>query len=786
MKRRWLGCALVALLWCGPPGFGSPDGGETEVQGTGFGASARPPETNAPPEGYGEEHDPDEGLPLDGLDDYDLLQGGEPDDKGTWQKTDYVRWEVHAATLLGEGQATDRKPDKTTEASGDGWGAELVDASIGADEGAWGVIHADNRIGFAYSYSISGQDIGEGSVRLMGTAFDIEGRDHHFTLHAESGESVTEDTEVEVGLDYGTSSELSVGLSDKGASVAAGSKSALGLSYRIMAHVSRRCGHAVTGNGATDNVQVSDEVSGATPLSKKYEVFSDGSIALTARGGAFHTLVVVRVERFDVLNSLRVFKQAFDSAPGPEPGTPSRPGGPTTGGDDPPPPVEPPPDGGPTTGDGEDASGDDSGRAPLPGLDGCSAHPDVVAPRGLGGEPGAQAGRIRVGLDRPAPRDVVFAVETGEGSPLDLGGADRLVVRAGRQWGSVACHGRDEGVSAVTLRLLDEAGGPTDWTETVLIETTSTAGCVAPRLWAALRGTAHVPGQALFAERLAGGEPEVLRIGRTGFLGYATDATVVGVEVEDPAGLLGPLPATVTIPAGAEEVELPLPAPEIAGEARVLLTTPDDTVSVALRFRAQAWSSIARVRIPVGAVAPVPFLLAAPERTDRPVAAEDCDAALLAPAAAGPATVRAGERAWFVPLRGLAAGSTTVTLTSPGLEPLRVPVDVVAPDIVVADGRLRLLGLDMAGDGTVRLAVPDGMTITALESPAEAADFLAVEGIGTSAVTLQFTPSPDIPESLSLPIGIESGGRPVALTVIDLRGDGQEEEPFNSYTIDAK
>ena len=63
--------------------------------------------------------------------------------------------------------------------------------------------------------------------------------------------------------------------------------------------------------------------------------------------------------------------------------------------------------------------------------------------------------------------------------------------------------------------------------------------------------------------------------------------------------------------------------------------------------------------------------------------------------------MRTGESAWFLPVTGLALGTTTVTLSSAGLPAQSVVVQVVAAQVTVLDGALKVTGLSPTTAGTL-------------------------------------------------------------------------------------
>ncbi|MHC4549356.1 MAG: hypothetical protein ACYTEZ_11330 [Planctomycetota bacterium] len=751
-------CVLGAVLV-----GGTPAGAQGKiVKGKGYAATSVPPVINHPPPSYlgrANEHDVDQGVVFDGVTHYDLRHGADPDDKQRCRDHDYIHWVVHGATLEAVGQAHDSDPDDATIVSSEAWGAQIVHATVLEHEGDWGWIDAENELGFEYSYLISGGYIGEASVQLTGKAFDIKGKTHQFTLTEHTGEAVSQFLDRKFGLSLSDYRGASLGISNlvHGPTVSFGVSRTAGGSagFRLAVSVNRRFGNSSGDSGASPSVMVTDRVSGQTPLYKMYDVYSAGNVVLRARTARAGSTVVVRLDKFKVTNSLLVRVQAHVNSDPPPPGPPPEEGpppGPTTpGGEEPPPPPPPPPpDPGPTTPGSGDGS---SPHVVVPWLPETVAFASWEPPHGLAGEPGTLAGRLRIRLSRAAPVDVAFALAADPPDALDLAGRDRLVVTAGRRWATMPFHGRTAGVATITLRLLDESGAPTAETLVQEVETCSIASYAETRLWATVDGKSWQPGRDVTVQAVTGEDLGRLHVGRLGFAGLATEETVVSLALQDEADILPDLPPTLTIPAGATRTSLPLRLHDAAGTATITLQAGAESVRILVLGRAREWRAHPVVRIPLGAVAPVPYELVHPEREARAVALAVADTGVAALAETdGTDEILPAERAWFFHLRGLTLGTTSVELTSPGLPPLTVPIEVVPPTVQVVNGRLQISALDASREGEIRLWAPEGVSIAGLELPAEAAEYLEVTGLGTGAVGLLFSPSPDLPDSLSLPI----------------------------------
>ena len=81
--------------------------------------------------------------------------------------------------------------------------------------------------------------------------------------------------------------------------------------------------------------------------------------------------------------------------------------------------------------------------------------------------------------------------------------------------------------------------------------------------------------------------------------------------------------------------------------------------------RAQEWESVPLIRVPLGAIAPVPYMMAHAERDDRTVTGLPGNPEVAA-LVSGESTLAPGETAWLLRAEGVNVGATTVTLASPG------------------------------------------------------------------------------------------------------------------------
>jgi hypothetical protein len=657
-------------------------------------------------------------------------------------------------------------------------------------EGDYGTIVAENRIGFSYSYLVSGSCIGEASVQLQGNAFDIHGAQRTFNLSDQRSEKVGEEIEKKVGFTTEVSAGVRATLSNSPrgtTSSVKGGMTSTAKNYReVRASVSRRFASATGDTGSTPPLLIRESISGTTPVKRDYQVFSDASVVLRARAGhapgGGNSTVLIDLQEFKVENSLTVWKSSRWDMPEPPDAEPP----PTTTPREPD--VPPSGNGGGDPEPGDEADGDADGAVEIPEFDGLRGHGTLKPPHGLDGERGTMPGSILIGLSDAAPRDLIFTVQTTPADLLTFAGRDRLVVREGRRWGSIPFHATRPGEVRIELALLDEAGLPTAPLFEFDLSATSVHDEPETVLWATVEGKARTPGRGVAVRGLAGTSVGPLCIGRLGFVGLDTSETLVTIEVDDPSEILSDLPVSVTIPPGETRVAVPLrllPAKE--GTATLRLRSGDQSVEVIVVGEVQTWESASLVRVPVGALAPIPVFLDRAERAAREVSA------VLPDPSAGEilelevqTTLHAGETGWYLRVRGLQPGTTTVELSSPGLETLIVPLEVTAPSVSFEGGSLVVSSLPPAAEGKLRLWTPPGLTIAALDPPEAAAGFVRVDGVGSRQVEITFEPSPDLTGTLQFSIRFEgeaaSGSFEVG--VLDTVHEVPETGVLNCYHIE--
>jgi len=810
---------------------GDDDRGQ-RVQGRSYSSTTVPPVTDDPPKTFLADADKrTDGEPTahTGLDDYELKNGIKDDDKKRWAATDYIRWLASGATLVATGQVHDSDPAATSEVSSQAWGALMVDVEVTKKEGDVGTISAENRIFFSYTYVISGPRILDAKVLLSGSCVDINGERHSFSLSDVRSESITERvgiTRMRVARRK-TGAKVSAGAHAKTGATGPGGGTSLSGSVEtiheteegetINTSIERSLPGAGGQTGTESAPLIEHSVSGKTVLKQSYAVFSEGAVSLSARGSKDATTVVL-LKRFKIENSLKVFKKAekmrepTDIEPGdggdsageaddPVGGAGSGEG--TGSGDG---------RGSSEEGDASDSGSVDSGESDqdqassdayipldgLEGLDGFHLRLSAIAPRGLADEPGGTTGELHLVLSEPAPRELVFSVLAEPFDAITLLQGDTLTIPEGSRFVGGSIEAIEPGSVVISVHLL-EVNGALSGREGVLpLACASSADRSEPLIYACGDGDAWHAGSGATIVALRGREAPALTIGRLGFAEYDTTSTSVSIAVHDPNGVLPPLPSTVTIPAGEAEVRIELVLQDVAGTARLTLSSGGAVIDVYVVSRIQGWDALPIIRIPVGATAVVPFELRWPERAGREVVAVPVDGSIARPIDGGGSVhLVAGATLEAVTVRGVSPGRTMIRYETEGLADLNAIVEVVPARVRFVAGQLRISGLPTGTSGTIALAVSDGTVISDVSMPPEASAFLSVTGIGTDRVVLQFTDSPDLPAVLALGLtldraegadatGFDSNGADVA---IDVDENLEEDIPplvRNSYRIRAE
>jgi hypothetical protein len=774
------------------------------VAGTGYSRTAHPVVIDEPSDSFLEDVDEqEEGEPITyrGTGHYMLRQGSRFDDKVKHQLTDFIVWTSQGATLKAEGQCHDGDPAQTTRLSSKAWGQQKVVAKVSAEEGEQATISAENRIGFSYTYNIQGSKILEATVQLNGQCVDIGGGSHRFSLSDTRSSAVTEsvrDTRVRgVRLALGGRESEATTRDDAGTSSESTSNLELNAEDTINMTVTRELAQAGGASGGVGGPLIEDSVSGKTPLEKTYDVYSAGSVVLTARGDSSAGgggVTEVFLENFTIENVLRVYTLVS---------TPVRNG--ESDGD----PVEEPGSSSPGSGGGDGSEADEEEAADpesenpeerestaddsrgwmsldgVPGLDGVRVNLETVSPFGLAGERGGVSGELRVTLSSPADRDLVFAVRVNPEGALSLPRGETITIPAGQIAGGGPLIEAVGSEAFVSLHLLDPDGALTGREVVVRAPLVSTATYSEPKLYACSDGDAWLAGADALITGIRGRRAPDLLIGRLGFDGYGSESTTVSIEVADPQGLLAPLPASVSLTPDSAELLMPLQFADVEGTAVLTLRAGDESLEVHVVSRTQGWSSLRLIRVPLGATVAVPYRLFWSEPDPRVVTAS-VEGAEHAQVVDGSETdsLSAGALAWATRVRGDALGRTSVRLESEGLAPLVVPIEVVAARVELVAGSLRLSHLPVGCDGTIRLLAPLGVRIQTLGIPPELAEVVVADGLGTDEIVLTLRPSPDLPATLLMPIVL--AGEAAGELIFDVDERLAEDAPavaHNNYQV---
>jgi hypothetical protein len=238
------------------------------------------------------------------------------------------------------------------------------------------------------------------------------------------------------------------------------------------------------------------------------------------------------------------------------------------------------------------------GGVPLAGLDPVQASVRMSrAPRGLEGEVGRTLGTLDVSLSRDAPRDLVFALRSVPQGAVLFGDVPEMRLPAGRNFTLYNFAAAQEGRARVELTLLDDDRQPTSSVLAVDVEAVSVARLSEPVLAARFGppgalGPGYQRGSSESATGLPGLYLGPIEVRRGGFADFDRAETVFRVEVDDPEGILEPLPSVVTIPAGRQSnVDRPrvvLRARE--GEARILLRHGGQVLELRVESAPPIWS----------------------------------------------------------------------------------------------------------------------------------------------------------------------------------------------------
>ena len=673
-----LACGILPLAMGEDGGSGTSENGPKstskkgkEIHGLAYSNQNPPVNIDEPDEEqlpWDDERPGNETRRYDGTWAYDLTQGTKPDDKRRWATTDYIHWTLQGATLAAEGQIQDTDPSETGEVSSEAWGAQIVAAQVTQAAGTQGTISAENMIGFSHRYLIMGSRILEASVLLQGSTVDITGASHSYSIADSKAQALAEVTTqsraVSVRHTTGAGVSIAAGPTGGSAGVTAASETEIAASGRIDVSTGQRFAGAGNGAGSIDLPPIKHSVSGRTPLNHTYEVYSEGSVALTAKGGGADVpggTTVVKLDEFKIRNQLRVYVKAESTTTGSggEGGgaTPGSGGGGTGGGG---------PDGGGSGGDGtgEDGTGEDGSvgdpedgtsdgsegeaseidepgreslspigptRSPsgssrteareiltdLTGLEGAVLRLVASAPIGLASEGGSVPGELQVLLDRPAPYDLVFSVVANPPESLVYLCGETITIRAGQLAAGGPLDSAVAGEVSVSVHLLNELGELSGRVLAVPVETRSLSEIPLPAIYATSEGAPWRVGIGTTILGLRAQLAPSLVIGRLGFDEFTTQATTFTLTMDDANGVLPALPGQVTIAPSESEVRIPLLLNDVEGEATIRIESDGRELLVRVVSRTQAVSGLPVIRVPLGATAFVPVALAWPERTGR-------------------------------------------------------------------------------------------------------------------------------------------------------------------------
>jgi hypothetical protein len=303
------------------------------------------------------------------------------------------------------------------------------------------------------------------------------------------------------------------------------------------------------------------------------------------------------------------------------------------------------------------------------------------APRGLTSERGALPGRVQVHLSRPASDAIVFRIATEPDGALRLPRSGLVRVERDRDFGAVTLPGVAAGPAVVVLTPL--SGARTDATIRVPIDVRAADEFPEPVVSVVVAPPdASTPGALLAGERsvrgLAGSAAATLRVMRSAFRGLARDPTEVSVAVDDPDGVVEPLPTFVTIAAGETEApeRVRVTLRSVAGRAVVRFRAGAQELAIPVESVVARWTAPAEVGVAAGGRASIPLDLAPPTRT-APDFRVECDSSVvrasIRPADRGPYVER-----FLLDVEGVVAGECIVRVVAPHRPVLDVRVRVGA------------------------------------------------------------------------------------------------------------
>jgi len=432
------------------------------------------------------------------------------------------------------------------------------------------------------------------------------------------------------------------------------------------------------------------------------------------------------------------------------------------------------------------------------------------APIGLASESGSVPGALQVLLDRPAPYDLVFSLAANPPESLVYLCGDTITIRAGQLAAGGPLDSNVAGEVSVSVHLLDELGELSGRVLAVPVETRPLSEIPLPAIYATSEGAPWRVGRGTTILGLRAQLAPSLVIGRLGFDDFSTQATTFTLTMDDANGVLPALPGQVTIAPDESEVRIPLRLNDVEGEATIRIESDGRELLVRVVSRTQEVSGLPVIRVPLGATAFVPVVLAWPERTGRVFHAtvvgamlsdsgqsdsgtESSGAASGGVGEAGPIRLEDGEAELFMPaglkhwcagVRGLALGQARVRFETEGLEPFEALVEVTRARVSVSHSQLTLTSLPTGTSGTIEIYAAQGVTFEAVSIPAVATDYLSIEGAGSGKLLVTLVASPDVPESLA--IGLELSGAVDASSKFDVREQLVEDMPLpctNNYHL---
>ncbi|MCG3134611.1 MAG: hypothetical protein HMLKMBBP_01925 [Planctomycetes bacterium] len=354
-----------------------------------------------------------------------------------------------------------------------------------------------------------------------------------------------------------------------------------------------------------------------------------------------------------------------------------------------------------------------------------------TAGRGLMTERGIVPWSIALRLNKPHAAALEFAVEV---VPAEAGSVrtPRARLRAGATLDTVDYAPVRAGQAQVRITLLDGSGAPTGRVAVVDILGASLSDQSEPMIYVAkLRpadcGAGLDSADARGADGFPGHPLGNFRVGRGTFRDEATRATEVEIRADDPSGVLGPLPRSVTVAAGeTESPPFEIRLTERTGDARLKLASGASTFEYRIRSLTRSAQPIPPVVVPLGARAVCKADWERPTRVRSPGTAVVAD-----PTVASAVVVRSPDHAYATveaEITPLKAGTTTVALASVPFPPAVVAVECVPAESRCVGGRFTLIRRSAGQTGEVRLSAPAGGRLTVGTLPSGVRAFASADG----------------------------------------------------------